>query len=100
MLSKALPGNPVVVVKNCPGGSGTVCSNQFAQMKNGDGLTILGDSGSSKFPFLLDDKRVKYNPTKWPTSSSVSNWWRFMCLLQKVMDQQNLLTLKNFKEKN
>ena len=67
MLSKALPGNPVVVVKNCPGGSGTVCSNQFAQMKNGDGLTILGDSGSSKFPFLLDDKRVKYNPNKWPT---------------------------------
>jgi len=67
MLSKALPGNPVVVVKNCPGGSGTVCSNQFAQMKNGDGFTILGDSGSSKFPFLLDDKRVKYNPTKWPT---------------------------------
>ena len=66
MLSKALPGNPTVVVQNCPGGSGTKCSNQFAQIKGGDGLTILGDSGSSKFPFLLDDKRVQYNPTKWP----------------------------------
>jgi len=43
MLSKALPGNPTVVVQNCPGGSGTKCSNQFAQIKNGDGLTILGD---------------------------------------------------------
>jgi tripartite-type tricarboxylate transporter receptor subunit TctC len=66
MLSKALPGNPTVVVQNCPGGNGTKCSNQFAQLKNGDGLTILGDSGSTKIPFLLDDKRVQYNPSKWP----------------------------------
>lgn len=72
MLSKALPGQPNVVVNNCPGGSGTKCSNQFAQMKKGDGLTIFGDSGSSKFPFLLDDPRVRYNPTKWPVVLSTA----------------------------
>jgi len=65
MLSKALPGNPNVVVNNCPGGGGTTCTNKFAAMKNGDGLTIYGDSGSVKFPFLLDDKRVKYNYADW-----------------------------------
>ena len=55
MLSKAIPGNPTVVVQNCQGGSGTKCSNPFAQIKGGTGLTMFGDSGSSKFPFLLDD---------------------------------------------
>jgi len=65
LLSQALPGKPNVVVKNCPGGGSTKCANQFANMKNGDGLTIFGDSGSTKFPFLLDDKRVKYNYRDW-----------------------------------
>ena len=33
MLSKALPGNPNVVVNNCPGGGGTTCTNKFSTMK-------------------------------------------------------------------
>ncbi|MBL6841057.1 tricarboxylate transporter [bacterium] len=65
MLSKALPGNPNVVVNNCPGGGGTTCTNKFSTMKNGDGLTIYGDSGSVKFPYLLGDKRVKYEYKDW-----------------------------------
>lgn len=65
LLSKALPGNPNVVVKNCPGGGSTTCTNQFASTSNGDGLTIFGDSGSTKFPYLLGDQRVKYEYKDW-----------------------------------
>jgi tripartite-type tricarboxylate transporter receptor subunit TctC len=65
LLSQNLPGKPNVIIENCPGGGSITCANQFAAMPAGDGLTILGDSGSTKFPFLLEDPRVKYNYNDW-----------------------------------
>ncbi len=67
LLAKQLPGNPNVVVKNVPGGGSTTGTNQFAQRAKPDGLTILGTSGSTQFPFLLEDKRVKYDYADWTT---------------------------------
>lgn len=64
-LSKALPGNPNVIVKNIPGGGSTIGANQFAQRAKPDGLTILGTSGSTQFPFLLGDRRVQYDYADW-----------------------------------
>jgi tripartite-type tricarboxylate transporter receptor subunit TctC len=64
-LQKALPGNPVVAVKNIPGASSTKGTNYFARRGTKDGLTILGTSGSTQFPFLLGDRRVKYNYADW-----------------------------------
>ena len=61
----ALPGNPVVAVKNVPGGGGITGANQFAERARPDGLTILGTSGSTQFPYLLGDKRVKYDYKDW-----------------------------------
>ena len=55
-LQKALPGNPVVAVKNIPGASSTKGTNYFARRGSKDGLTILGTSGSTQFPFLLNDR--------------------------------------------
>ncbi|HXF52660.1 MAG TPA: tricarboxylate transporter, partial [Hyphomicrobiaceae bacterium] len=65
ILSKYLPGKPVIVVKNVPGGGSITGTNQFAATAKPDGLTILGTSGSTQFPYLLGDPRVKYDYTKW-----------------------------------
>lgn len=59
-LSQALPGKPTVVVKNVPGGSSITGTNQFVQRARPDGLSILGTSGSTQLPYLLDDPRVRY----------------------------------------
>jgi len=64
-LQKALPGNPIVAIKNMPGASSTKGTNYFARRGTKDGLSILGTSGSTQFPFLLDDKRVQYDYADW-----------------------------------
>ncbi len=65
LLSEALPGKPAIVVKNMPGAGSTKGANWFASRAKPDGLTIFGSSGSTQFPFLLGDKRVKYDYADW-----------------------------------
>lgn len=65
LLSKYLPGSPTVVVVNEPGGGSTKGSNLFAARARPDGLTILGTSGSTQFPYLLGDPRVRYEYADW-----------------------------------
>ena len=65
LLSEALPGNPTVVIKNMPGAGSTKGANWLAQRAKSDGLTTLGTSGSTQFPFLLGDKRVKFDYADW-----------------------------------
>jgi tripartite-type tricarboxylate transporter receptor subunit TctC len=65
ILSERLPGKPTVVVKNVPGGGSITGTNQFQQRARPDGLTILGTSGSTQFPYLLDDPRVRYEYRDW-----------------------------------
>jgi tripartite-type tricarboxylate transporter receptor subunit TctC len=59
-IAEALPGKPTVVVKNVPGGGSITGTNQFVQRARPDGLSILGTSGSTQLPYLLDDPRVRY----------------------------------------
>ena len=65
LLSEALPGKPAVVVKNMPGAGSTKGANYFASRVKPDGLTIFGSSGSTQFPYLLGDPRVKYEYADW-----------------------------------
>lgn len=65
ILSENLPGKPTVVVKNVPGGGSIVGTNRFQKIAKPDGLTILGTSGSTQFPYLLADPRVKYEYKDW-----------------------------------
>ncbi|SIR37931.1 Tripartite-type tricarboxylate transporter, receptor component TctC [Rhizobium sp. RU20A] len=65
LLGKYLPGNPVVVVVNEPGGGSTKGSNLFAARAKPDGLMILGTSASTQFPYLLGDPRVRYDYKDW-----------------------------------
>lgn len=65
LLAEALPGKPHVVVKNVPGGGSTTGANQFAQRAKPDGLSLLITSGSTQFPYLLGDSRVRYDYADW-----------------------------------
>ena len=65
LLSEALPGKPTVVVKFMPGAGSTKGANFFQNQKYDDGTLIFGSSGSTQFPFLLGDPRVRYNYGDW-----------------------------------
>ncbi|MGH6900010.1 MAG: Bug family tripartite tricarboxylate transporter substrate binding protein [Geminicoccaceae bacterium] len=60
-LSKYLPGQPDVVVRNVPGGGSITGTNNFAKRAEPDGLSLIGTSGSTQLPFLLGDPRVQYD---------------------------------------
>ena len=63
-LSKHLPGNPTVVVRNIPGGGGISGVNRFVARARPNGLDLLGTSGSNQIPYILGDKRVRYEYKK------------------------------------
>lgn len=65
LLSEALPGNPTVVVKFMPGAGSTKGANWFQKQSGGDGTVMFGSSGSTQFPYLLGDPRVKYEYNDW-----------------------------------
>ncbi|MEM6728940.1 MAG: tricarboxylate transporter [Pseudomonadota bacterium] len=65
LLSEALPGEPTVVVKFMPGAGSTKGANWFQEQEYDDGTLIFGSSGSTQFPFLLGDPRVRYNYDDW-----------------------------------
>ena len=65
LLSEALPGTPTVVVKFMPGAGSTKGANWFQEQQYEDGTVIFGSSGSTQFPYLLDDPRVKYEYNDW-----------------------------------
>lgn len=64
-LSRHLPGKPMIEIINEPGGSGTRGPNTFARKAKPNGLTVLGTSGSTQFPYLLGDLRVQYDYRDW-----------------------------------
>lgn len=64
-FQKHIPGNPVIVVNNIPGGGSIKGANLFASRVKPDGLMILGTSGTTQMPFLLDDPRVRYDYAKY-----------------------------------
>lgn len=60
-LSKYLPGNPTVIIRNVIGGGSIKGFNLYAERAKPNGLLIFGTSGSTQMPFLLDDPRVRYD---------------------------------------
>lgn len=64
-FQKHIPGNPSIVVNNIPGGGSIKGANLFAERVQPDGLMILGTSGTTQMPYLLDDPRVRYDYQKY-----------------------------------
>ena len=65
-LAKYLPGRPNVIVRNVPGGGSITGTNEFYLRARNDGSTFIGTSGSTQFPFLLGDARVRYDYAQMP----------------------------------
>ncbi len=64
VMGKYLPGNPTMIVRNVPGAGSVTGANLFAATAKPDGLTLLVSSGSTQFPFLLQEKNVRYDYAK------------------------------------
>jgi len=62
---KYLPGNPIVAVKNMPGGGSITGGNFFHTRVKADGLTVFGSSGSTSYPYLLGNSKVQYDFSKY-----------------------------------
>ena len=65
LMSEALPGNPTVVVRYRPGAGSTAGANWFQEQTTDDGSLVFGTSGSTQFPYLLRDPRVRYEYKDW-----------------------------------
>ncbi|MGV6838731.1 MAG: tricarboxylate transporter [Planktomarina sp.] len=65
LLAEELPGNPTVVVKFMPGAGSTKGANWFQEQRHEDGTVMFGSSGSTQFPYLLGDPRVRYEYGDW-----------------------------------
>ncbi|RYG89441.1 tricarboxylate transporter [Loktanella sp. IMCC34160] len=65
LLSEELPGNPTVVVTFMPGAGSTKGANWFQEQVHTDGTLLFGSSGSTQFPYLLGDPRVRYEYQDW-----------------------------------
>lgn len=65
LLSEELPGNPTVVVRYRPGAGSTEGANWFQEQTTDDGTLVFGTSGSTQFPYLLGDPRVRYEYGDW-----------------------------------
>lgn len=65
LLSEALPGTPTIVLKYMSGAGSTKGANWFQKQKYKDGTTIFSTSGTTQFPYLLGDPRVKYEYKDW-----------------------------------
>ena len=64
-LRKHLPGNPVVVIRNMPGGGSIMGSNHFEKQAKPDGLTIVATSSSTLVAQLLAGKKREFDVLKW-----------------------------------
>src|ERR1700754_268431 len=64
-FGKYVPGNPIVVVKNMPGGGGLVMANYVANVAEKDGLHIGAPQRGVPFePLLGDASHAKYDPVR------------------------------------
>jgi tripartite-type tricarboxylate transporter receptor subunit TctC len=50
-----------VIIRNVPGGGSITGTNEFVARAPNDGTAFLGTSGSTQFPYLLGDPRVRYD---------------------------------------
>ncbi|AJQ92749.1 tripartite tricarboxylate transporter substrate-binding protein [Gynuella sunshinyii] len=64
-VAEQLPGSPVMVVRNIPGGGSTSGANQFQLRAKPDGQDVLASSASTMFPYILGDSRVRYDYKDW-----------------------------------
>ena len=61
-LTKYLPGNPALIVRNIGAGRGMAALNYVVQQTKPDGLTVMGGSSSQVDPMQYRNANVHYDP--------------------------------------
>jgi hypothetical protein len=64
-LQRHMRGQPTILIRNVPGAGGLTGTNQFAGRAQPDGNMFLATTASIQFPFLLGDRRVRYDYAAW-----------------------------------
>ncbi|MEX2643980.1 MAG: hypothetical protein WD270_11025 [Acetobacterales bacterium] len=64
-LHEALPGDSTLIIRNIPGAGSIAGANQFEERAKPDGMTLLAVSQSTILNYVLNDPRVKFDPSKW-----------------------------------
>ncbi|MBI2859248.1 MAG: hypothetical protein HYX90_09235 [Chloroflexi bacterium] len=95
-LVRFLPGNPRSVVRNMPGGAGTIGANQ-AFASRPDGLTALLASGSVQISYALGSPAAKYDLTKGTILVSTSSATMFYAKAGIVDKPENILQAKGIR---
>jgi tripartite-type tricarboxylate transporter receptor subunit TctC len=64
-FNRYMSGNPIIKIRNVPGGIATKAANKFAEEAHSDGLSALVTAASTQLSYLLDDSRVRYDFSQW-----------------------------------
>jgi hypothetical protein len=90
-LTKYLPGNPAVVIKNMPGADGRVALNFFVRQVKPDGLTLTTGSSTQLDPRNYRVSTAQYDPTKFNFVGGISRGGTFQVISmageQRLMDK-------------
>lgn len=86
-LSKYLPGQPDVLVRNIPGADGLTATNHFVQQVKPDGLTILMASASTSDPIHYRKPEAKYDPSKFVIIGGVGRGGSVMVIRNEAADR-------------
>src|SRR6267378_5594488 len=60
-LGKQLPGNPLIIARNMPGGGGVIASNYLYNVAPQDGTTLAIITSSFANEQLFDNPQIKYD---------------------------------------
>lgn len=86
-LTKYLPGNPPVVIKNMPGADGRVALNFFVRQVKPDGLTLTTGSSTQLDPMKYRVSTSQYDPTKFNFVGGISRGGTFQ-VISKSSEQR------------
>lgn len=79
-LTKYMPGNPPVVVRNMPGADGRVALNFFIRQVKPDGLTLTTGSSTQLDPMNYRASTAQYDPTKFNFVGGLSRGGTFQVI--------------------
>jgi tripartite-type tricarboxylate transporter receptor subunit TctC len=79
-LTKYMPGNPPVIIKNMPGADGRVALNFFVRQVKPDGLTLTTGSSTQLDPMNYRISTAQYDPTKFNFIGGISRGGTFQVI--------------------
>ena len=85
-LPKYLPGNPITLVQNMPGGGGITANNHFYANAKPDGLTLLQDSSSAIGNMNRGGSRIKYDHRKSRAVGSIARGGSILMIRKDLKD--------------